>query len=252
MLLALVSFYDDRRGVPVAWRLLAHVILSAAFILLAFPAWGRPAQAGAILTLVWLLNLFNFMDGADGLAGGAAGIGFGCYALAAAAAGHTAFALLNATLATACAGFLVFNFSPARVFLGDVGSVPLGFLAGALALQGHAEAIWPLAFPLLVFLPFVLDATLTLAKRALRRERVWQAHREHYYQRLIRMGWSHGRTALAYYALMLFAGASGLALARARSDALWGLVVSWLIIYAVLCVAVDRCWMRHRITSDNN
>jgi UDP-N-acetylmuramyl pentapeptide phosphotransferase/UDP-N-acetylglucosamine-1-phosphate transferase len=96
-----------------------------------------------------------------------------------------------AGVAAAAAGFLCFNFHPARIFMGDVGSVPLGFTAGALGLVGWRSGAWPLWFPLLVFAPFILDATVTLLRRALRGEKVWQAHRSHYYQRMVQMGLGH-------------------------------------------------------------
>ena len=87
-------------------------------------------------------------------------------------------------------GFLVFNFPPARVFLGDAGSVPLGFLAGALGAQGALSGAWPMWFPVLVFSPFIVDATVTIARRVARGERIWIAHRDHYYQRLVLSGWT--------------------------------------------------------------
>src|SRR5262249_56892173 len=124
----------------------------------------------------------NLRDGSDGLAGGMALIGFGAYAVAANDAGHGALAGVSIAVAAASAAFLFFNFAPARIFMGDVGSVPLGFLAGTLGILGWREGAWPLWFPMLVFAPFACDATLTLIRRLLRRERVWEAHREHYYQ----------------------------------------------------------------------
>ncbi len=87
--------------------------------------------------------------------------------------------------------------------MGDVGSVPLGFVAGSLGLIGWNDGVWPIWFPILVFAPFVCDATLTLIRRLVRRERVWQAHRDHYYQRLVRMGFGHRGTAAIEYAVML-------------------------------------------------
>ena len=151
------------------------------------------------------------MDGSDGLAGGMALIGFGAYAVAAQLAGDQPLAVLSLALCAASAAFLLYNFHPARIFMGDVGSVPLGFLAGALGLAGWANDVWPLWFPLLVFAPFMCDATLTLLKRLLRRERVWQAHREHYYQRLVRMGFGHRGTAWIEYAAMLGCALAALA-----------------------------------------
>jgi UDP-N-acetylmuramyl pentapeptide phosphotransferase/UDP-N-acetylglucosamine-1-phosphate transferase len=200
--LAAVSLIDDLRGMPTLVRLLAHAAAAAALVW--HTAW--PVHPLLLVLLViavtWITNLYNFMDGSDGLAGGMAVIGFGSHAAAAYLAGDAALAALCVAVAAAAAAFLAHNFPPARIFLGDVGSIPLGFLAGALGLIGWQRGLWPLWFPVLVFGPFIGDATITLARRLLRRERVWQAHRDHYYQRLVRMGAGHRGTALVGYAVM--------------------------------------------------
>ena len=242
-LLLLVSFADDVRGVPVILRLAAHLfaaaMLSASLLLQDF---GILAVLVATLAIAWMANLYNFMDGADGLAGGMALFGFASYGVAAWLSGSTAFALLNASVAAAAAAFLVFNFHPARVFLGDVGSVPLGFLAAAFGLIGWLHGDWTLWFPALVFSPFIVDASVTLARRLLRRERVWEAHRDHYYQRLVQMGWGHRGTALAEYALMLACGLAGLgALGPAVAPQAITLAVAGGV-YLVLIAAVERAW----------
>jgi UDP-N-acetylmuramyl pentapeptide phosphotransferase/UDP-N-acetylglucosamine-1-phosphate transferase len=203
-----------------------------------------------VLAIGWITNLYNFMDGSDGLAGGMAVIGFAAYALAAAVVGHTPLAATSLAIAAAALGFLVYNFPPARIFMGDVGSIPLGFLAGALGVVGWRDDVWPLWFPLLVFGPFIGDATITLLKRAARRERVWQAHREHYYQRLVRMGLGHRGTALLGYAAMLFCAAAALfgreqapavqAAVFAGVSALLGVTAGW----------IDLRWRRAAAAAD--
>ncbi len=145
-------------------------------------------------------------------------------------------------LTAAATGFLVFNFSPAKVFMGDAGSVPLGFLAGTFGLAGWQEEVWPAWFPLLVFSPFVVDASATLMKRVLRREKFWQAHREHYYQRLVRMGWSHRRLALFEYVLMVACGISALILLSAGLQLQVLGLSAWVAIYAGLMLFIDRRW----------
>jgi UDP-N-acetylmuramyl pentapeptide phosphotransferase/UDP-N-acetylglucosamine-1-phosphate transferase len=217
--LAVLSFLDDLFGLPTSVRLLAHLAAAG------FVAWYllSPMELGSLaaiaLAIAWITNLYNFMDGSDGLAGGMALIGFGAYGLAAWLAGESALAATCWCVAAASAAFLLYNFHPARLFLGDVGSIPLGFLAGALGILGWRDDAWPLWFPLLVFAPFFGDATVTLAKRALRGERVWQAHREHYYQRLVQMGFGHRRTAYVYYAAMLACAAVALAVRLAGASA---------------------------------
>lgn len=214
--LAVISLLDDYRNLPAGIRLLAHLAAACSLFFGAAPPVGL--ALGIILAVAWMTNLFNFMDGSDGLAGGMALIGFAAYALGFQDGGASALAVGCAALAVAAAVFLGFNFAPARVFMGDVGSVPLGFLAGALGYTGWAKGLWPGWFAPLVFSPFIVDATVTLLRRALRGERVWAAHREHYYQRLIRMGWSHRRTALAAYGLMLVCAGLALTLRQAPPE----------------------------------
>lgn len=242
--LAAVSFADDIVGLPTLTRLALHLAAAVAVLALDLEVDAPLAFVVLALALAWTANLYNFMDGADGLAGGMAVFGFGAYALAAYLVGAATLATLCASIAAACAAFLVFNWHPARLFMGDVGSVPLGLLAGALGLQGWRIDAWPLWFPLLVFAPFMCDATLTLLKRLARRERVWQAHRDHYYQRLVRMGFGHRGMAYIEYAAM--AACAGLALLVYREPAAAQGIALALAVVALAGVAVwvDYRWAR--------
>jgi UDP-N-acetylmuramyl pentapeptide phosphotransferase/UDP-N-acetylglucosamine-1-phosphate transferase len=150
--------------------------------------------AAAFLWL-WFLNLFNFMDGIDGISGvEAASVGLGL-ALVAVLGGLAAeLVALPVLLAAAALGFLAWNRPPAKLFLGDVGSVPLGYLLGWLLLSSAAAGQWAAA--LILPLYYLADATVTLAKRGLRGAKVWQAHREHFYQRAVQGGLSHGAVVL--------------------------------------------------------
>jgi UDP-N-acetylmuramyl pentapeptide phosphotransferase/UDP-N-acetylglucosamine-1-phosphate transferase len=237
-----ISLADDLRGLPVAARLLAHVIAAAVAVaaMLGPPGVIVAPWVLALLAIVWAANLYNFMDGADGLAGGMAVIGFAAYAIAAALAGASALAWTSAAVASAAAGFLVHNFPPARAFLGDCGSIPIGFLAGALGLHGLLAGTWTAAFPLLVFSPFLVDATFTLARRLIRGEAPWRAHREHGYQRLVLAGWSRRRLALSAYALMLAAALSAFALEAADFMLQCGIIFVWVAAYASILLAIDR------------
>ena len=241
--LCVMSYFDDRAGMPVALRLIGHLAVAILFVLFVLGirdffwcvTWG--------LAIVWLTNLYNFMDGLDGLAGGMALSGFFSYGWVAAFS-DMEFSYACWSVAAAAAGFLVFNFPPAKVFMGDAGSIPLGFLAAGLGLLGWRQGLWPLWFPLLVFSPFVVDASVTLLLRLVRGERVWQAHREHYYQRLIRMGWSHRRTALAEYALMAATAGSALAALGTKPARQTLILALWCGIYLGLMATVDRRWRR--------
>ena len=241
--LAAMSVLDDVRGLPVWLRFLAHFVAAAGcFFVLGLAGW---ALVAATLATVWMTNLYNFMDGADGLAGGMAAIGFGALALAAWLAGATGLAAFCAAIAAAALAFLRFNFPPARLFMGDAGSIPLGFLAAALGILGTRQGVWPWAFPLLVFSPFVVDASVTLARRAWRGEKVWRAHRSHYYQRAVLLGATHRQLALAAYALMGAMAALAFTLRILPQHAAWVLILS-AAPYLLIFLAIDRRWHRSR------
>ncbi|QGZ60801.1 MraY family glycosyltransferase [Paraburkholderia acidisoli] len=244
LLLMGISQIDDRRGLPARVRFAAHFVAVGALVLV-YPA-PVPWWCAAVVAflMLWLVNLYNFMDGSDGLAGGMALFGFGGYALAALAGPHPLPALgwAAAAIAGSAAGFLLFNFHPAKVFLGDAGSIPTGFLAGALGYWGWRTGVWAIWFPALVFSPFIADASATLLKRLARGEKFWQAHREHYYQRMVRSGTGHAATALIWYVVM----GLGTALAvwsLGRSPALqWAIVGAWVAILVVMGLAIDVRW----------
>jgi UDP-N-acetylmuramyl pentapeptide phosphotransferase/UDP-N-acetylglucosamine-1-phosphate transferase len=191
ILLAAVSGIDDLRALSPAVRLLVQAVAVAVGVSV-LPELPDFLFLGAIgLVWIWWINLFNFMDGIDGLAGSeAAMIGAGLLLFASFGAGSDpTLRGLAAAVTGAAVGFLVWNWSPARIFLGDVGSVPLGYILGFLLLDLAIRGHWKVA--LILPLYFLADATITLARRLLRGERVWQAHREHFYQQAVRCGLSH-------------------------------------------------------------
>jgi len=244
-----LSLVDDVRNLPAKMRLIGH--FAAAMIVL----WGAGIEwlwmLPVLLFIVWMTNLYNFMDGSDGLAGGMTLFGFSFYGIAGLMNGNEAFAMMNFSIGAAALGFLYHNFHPAKVFMGDAGSIPLGFLAAAFGVWGWQQGYWPFWYPFLVFSPFVIDATVTLIKRAWNRENLALAHRNHYYQRLVQMGWGHRNTAIVEYALMLLAGLS----------ALWGkgldiqgqgnLLALWGAIYLGLAIWVDRHWRQYGVMKEN-
>ncbi len=246
--LAALSFADDLYGVPSALRLLGHLAAAAVLVWYVLTPM-QPLELVLIgLGVAWITNVYNFMDGTDGLAGGMSVIGFGAYALAAVSQGDASMAALSLALAASALAFLIHNFHPARIFLGDVGSIPLGFLAGALGIIGWRNDLWPLWFPVLVFGPFIADSTVTLIRRLLRGERIWQAHREHYYQRMVRLGAGHRRTALILYALMLVCAAAAL-YGRTQPPLLQAAAFACASAFlAVAAIAVDWLWLRHERT----
>jgi UDP-GlcNAc:undecaprenyl-phosphate/decaprenyl-phosphate GlcNAc-1-phosphate transferase len=242
LLLAAVSMIDDMRGLSVIWRLLAQILACVALVWFGKFSFDWWALMLMLLGLVWMTNLYNFMDGADGLAGGMALFGFGFYGLAAYLAGDLNFAILAGSISAAALGFLLFNLPPARIFMGDAGSIPLGFLAGSMGLYGWQGGLWPVWYPALIFSPFIVDATVTLFKRLMRKEKIWQAHKSHYYQRLVQMGWSHQKTAIAEYGLMLAAGLSAIFLLQQTMVFVMLILAIWVLFYWAVIYVIDKRW----------
>lgn len=254
IVLAAVSFLDDRLDLSAALRFLVHlgvaVTLAAAGMVLQeleLPGvvWSLPVPLAGLITVgyvVWMINLYNFMDGMDGFAGGMAAIGFGALGLLGWTESAWLFSSVCWVISASALGFLVWNFPPARIFLGDAGSSTLGFLVAACSLWADKQGIAPLWVSALVFSPFIVDATVTLIRRAFRREPIWKAHRSHYYQRLAVAGWGHRRTVLWEYALMLACAASAILVARAESGQTWPwlVIAGWAAVYLMLAFAADR------------
>ena len=252
LVLGILGVWDDLHDLS-PWRrlpvqvLVALVMVFAGFSLtsLRLPGleWPLPPLLGhglAFLLLLWMTNLYNFMDGMDGFAGGMAVIGFTTLALLGSIGGDPGFTFFSLVVAGASAGFLWFNFPPARIFMGDAGAPVLGFLAAAFLLWADREGLFPLWIGLLVFAPFVVDATYTLVRRLLRGEPVWKPHCSHLYQKLVRSGWTHRRTVLWSYLLMLACALSALAGVTAPVSVQWGLLAGWLLLFLLLILAIER------------
>lgn len=247
LVLFAVSLLDDIHGLPIRRRLLVHGLAAAVLLIGSGMASQNVALALLLLPcVVWMTNLYNFMDGSNGLAGGMAVFGFTTYGIAASQHGDATQAVLNFSTSAAALGFLFYNFHPAKVFMGDAGSIPLGFLAAALGLWGWQSGHWPIWFPALVFSPFAVDATVTLLKRRLRGAIMTEAHREHYYQRLVQIGWGHRNVALFEYVLMSASGASALVAIQQDTNLPWGLFLLWCSLYALLMWTLDRYWKTFR------
>ncbi len=199
---ALLGWVDDVRSLSVSLRLAVQVLLAAVWVVFAVAPGDRGALlAIPVLAVVWHVNLFNFMDGADGIAGvQASAAAFGIAAMAA-AQGEVALAAWALAIAGASCGFLFWNWAPARIFLGDTGSYFLGFELAALILIAHTSGI-ALSATMILIAPFVGDASLTLVQRIASGQRWWSAHRSHAYQLLILGGCSPRLVSGALAALL--------------------------------------------------
>ncbi|GMG88452.1 hypothetical protein [Biformimicrobium ophioploci] len=213
LVLLVVSAIDDLRGLSSLVRLVAQFVSAGLVIVHFFSDWPLLWQLVLSVVIVWSVNLFNFMDGLDGFAGSMAVVGFTTLAIVAQMRGDATLTLVSAVLVASCIGFLRFNWPGARLFLGDAGSTFLGLTAVVISLDGVRREVFSPLLPLLVFLPFWLDASLTLTKRILSGQRWWEAHREHFYQRV---ALKHGKRFALYLELgiMLALAGTGLTLAR--------------------------------------
>ncbi len=240
-MIAAVSFLDDRIQLSPVPRFLVHLFASSIVVAGGVRFGASTLQVllpdvavaiAIVLGLTWTTNLFNFMDGLDGFAGGMAVVGFAAFAWIAWRAGAATLAGMTGVLAAAAGGFLIFNRPTAQIFMGDAGASTLGFLTGSIAVLGVRDGVWPWQVAGLIFSPFFVDATVTLARRIAQREKVWLPHRSHYYQRLVRAGWSHCRTVLWEYVLMLGCAATAI-VGMERGWGSWRpVLMSWAAVYA--------------------
>ena len=204
LLLALVGWRDDKMPVSSFIRLVIQLAVSVwliGFGWTEFSVEGMFVFAAIILSTVWLMNVYNFMDGSNGMAGFQGVFAAVIMAIFFQLGGEHAMALIALTVAAACAGFLPLNFPNAKVFMGDVSSVPLGFIFASFAIYGMHTGSLNLTASILIMSVFLVDATLTLLARAFRGERWYTAHAQHVYQRLIALGWSHRRVLVVYQAI---------------------------------------------------
>ena len=251
VIVALVGWIDDHAPLSAAVRASAHLV---AAVWVVTSGGGMPALEMGVVTLplgavgsvlavigvVWMTNLYNFMDGIDGLAGVETLIAGGVGGLLLCAAGQPGLAAIMVGLAGSSAGFLRWNWSPARIFLGDVGSGFIGFVVSSLAVLSERRHAVPLLVFAILFGVFILDATVTLLRRLGRGERWAEAHLSHAYQRSVQQGGGHARVACGVAVLDLVLAALAW-MAWSRPVALLPSVA----VATVMLAAVYR-WVGHR------
>lgn len=255
--IAVISLIDDRIGLSPFIRIPVHALAAAAVVLsstvpaqfhiliagtIEFPEWI--AASLAFVWIVWMINAYNFMDGIDGIAGAqavAAGTAWGALALLIGDWSLYAFAL---AVGFSAMGFLLYNWSPARVFMGDVGSAYLGFTFASMPLlgdpRGRPMAEWLFPAAVCFLWPFVFDTVVTFCRRLVKGERVWEAHRQHLYQRLVISGMSHTAVTLLYGSLAITASAAFLA------GVVMGGTVEVLALFVLLVTAAIPVLCAHR------
>jgi UDP-N-acetylmuramyl pentapeptide phosphotransferase/UDP-N-acetylglucosamine-1-phosphate transferase len=250
LLVTVLGFLDDLRSLPAMLRLVAYAGVSAGFVLAQggftslWTPWGTLGLSlyGAVLAFLWLfglVNAYNFMDGIDGIAGIQAVVAATAWLLIGLMSSDVVIIALGASIAGGSAGFLIHNWSPARVFMGDVGSATLGFSFAALPLlnDGVPARDAPIVGVLVVW-PFVADSAFTFTRRLLAGANVLTPHRTHLYQRLVIAGWSHRAVAVLYGGLAVAGACPGLLLAAGLDWIRPAAIVIPVVFFIGLCVGV--------------
>lgn len=247
LVILVAAFVDDIYSISALLRFFLQIALALVFVLsglnlavLSLPGLDIPlnyfvGSAVTVIFIVWVVNLYNFMDGMDGFAGGMAIIGFSTFAILSIMQGDINFAILNLVVVAAAFGFIVFNLPPAKIFLGDVGSTLFGILVALFILWADVTHIFPVWLGVIVFTPFFLDASVTLCKRVLKKEKVWQAHRLHYYQRLVLLGFGHKKTLMLEYIWMLICSLVSVFLLGSKNRDIQFITLT---LFIVLCIAI--------------
>lgn len=212
VIVAVTGWCDDRRQLPATIRLAAYAAaaawavawiggMRALHVGVAVIPLGAFGGAIAFLAILGFSNLYNFMDGIDGLVGSLAVVAGGSLALLTFLAGAPTVAAILGMLAASACGFLIWNWHPAKIFMGDVGSVLLGFTFAVTAVASEATPALPSLLWVIILAPVVVDAGFTTIRRALRRERWWEAHRSFSYQRAVQVGHRHSTVVLGVLVL---------------------------------------------------
>ncbi|EJN23468.1 UDP-N-acetylmuramyl pentapeptide phosphotransferase/UDP-N-acetylglucosamine-1-phosphate transferase [Pseudomonas sp. GM79] len=248
LLVAIIGFADDHGHIAARWRLLGHFIAAAWALswlngLAPLVFFGSTINLGwfgnilAAIYLVWMLNLYNFMDGIDGLASAEAICACVGAAMIYWLAGHAAIVWVPLMLAGAVAGFFYWNFPPAKIFMGDAGSGFLGLILAVLSLS--AAWVAPQMFWVWVIMlgAFIVDATWTLLRRLIRGDAVSQAHRSHAYQYASRLFKSHKKVTVAIVAInLIWLWPIGLLVGLQRLEPLLGVLLAYLPLIGAACL----------------
>ena len=257
LIVAAVSFVDDLRDLPFYIRLFAHSIAAALLIAdsgavteISFSISGSPVSLGVLAVpltfgaILWMVNSYNFMDGIDGIAGLQALVAAAGWVIFAAIFGNNEVKCLALAIGGSSIGFLVLNWSPARIFMGDVGSAFLGFTFAAVPLLSFDTPNVPRGivpfFALLLVFPFVFDTVFTFVRRLINREKVWKAHRSHLYQRMVINGGPHAGVSLLYAVLAAATMLAGVALVSGSGTAVPFVLLSVLAVSSILLFKASK------------
>ncbi|GAB4528808.1 MAG: glycosyltransferase family 4 protein [Parvularculaceae bacterium] len=252
LLVFCMGLADDLFSLPPLAKLAAQTAAAIGLVLIVGPierisapyaewvALGPLAAPLTVIGIVAFMNMFNFMDGLNGMAAGVGAVASVSLAFIASLSGVAPVVWLAALLTPAILGFLIFNAPDARLFLGDNGSQPLGFIFAGLAVIGARAEPAPFSAYLLpmLFMPFVFDTTFTLVHRIIRKRNILRAHKEHLYQLLHQTGYSHGAVAALYGVATAFCAVGAMVMTIAPVEAELSILLATLPAFAGLGVFV--------------
>jgi len=245
---AVLGWQDDRHDLPVTVRFLIQLLiaaLSSLWLFWSMPGWTLSFAGVAILLLsvlwiAWMANLYNFMDGIDGISAVETIILGATTSYWFAMSGVISIAIICIAVAGAAVGFLRWNWSPAKIFMGDVGSLALGAFFAIIAMIGSSSLNIPFSAFLILYAVYLADSGVTLLHRIVKKEKWWQAHRSHFYQRAVQSGYSHAQVSLGVMVInLLLAVLASLVVAEAL-DANIALLASLIILAPLMFLINSR------------
>tara|TARA_B100001093_G_scaffold519398_1_gene608252 strand:+ start:8517 stop:11351 length:2835 start_codon:yes stop_codon:yes gene_type:complete len=243
LLLMSISFIDDIGHVNFVIRLIIHFLIAFSLIFIQPGEYNFFIYSLLVLYLVWSINLTNFIDGANGLAGGCSFISFLIYGIAFYLSGNDDFFLFSLIISSSIFAFLIYNFDDAKIFMGDTGAATLGFLLAAFGFYGWSQDYWFFWFPLLVSAPAISDTTLTLLKRIFHGHKFWEPHQNHLFQKLILMGNGHRKISIIYIYLTFIFGSVGIITNFFASNILMGILLIPLGLFLIFSIfLIERRW----------
>jgi UDP-N-acetylmuramyl pentapeptide phosphotransferase/UDP-N-acetylglucosamine-1-phosphate transferase len=248
--ISILGWWDDHSSLSARLRILVQFAVSLLFLWFLWRGgWAVSAfeLVLAVFFLVWMTNLYNFMDGSNGMAG-LQGVFAGLVlATLFGLASENVSSMAAALLAASCVGFLPWNMGRARVFMGDSGSLALGFAIAALLVYGVAIQSFGAAVALMIMMVFLVDSSLTLAMRVIKGEQWYNAHKQHLYQQLIAHGWAHGQVVLFYQAINLVLVLPGIVIAIRFPAVAWIVASVMFAVFGLIWVlAIKRIGMLAR------
>ena len=250
-LIFLVSLWDDIYSLSFLPKIITHVIAATLFSYLYFSTFNNIDFNYIYFFLIIFLiissiNLFNFIDGADGFVAGiflCSILIFMLFIFLSHLSQSNYLFIFTSICFFSCLVFLYYNFFPSKIFLGDSGSTMLGFIFATISIIGIDLLLWPLWLPIILILPFLLDTSITLLKRMYKKQKIWLAHKEHYFQRLLLMGMSHTKLSILSYCYVLLAGMFGFVLDHFNDLKLT--VITFIILcvtFSILMFFIDNKW----------